>query len=92
MTETKKQIIDQIAHSLWGLATGVTPFVVAWGIPFAMGWAMGLAASCFSAWYWSHRERNQFYNGAHVWWDPLLDNGVFWVSVFLGAVAGGLML
>jgi hypothetical protein len=53
---------------------------------------MGVGASCFSAWYWSHRERNQFFDGAHVWWDPLLDNAVFWVAVFIGAVAGGLIL
>ncbi len=91
MTETKKQIVDQIAHALWGVGTGVTPFIVSWGLP-TVGLPMGLAAACFSAWYWTHRERNQFFDGAHVWWDPLLDNGVFWVSVFLGVLISALVV
>jgi len=91
VSETKKQVIDQAAHALWGMATGGVPLVAGLA-PFAASWMVGVAVACGSAWFWTHRERLQFRNGAHIWWDPLLDNGVFWVSVGMGAIIVGVAI
>jgi hypothetical protein len=83
MGELRKQIIDQWAHTLWGLATGSAPAIGMWALG-RPGLVFGVALACGSGWLWTRRERLQFRNGAHIWWDPVLDNSVFWAGVAVG--------
>jgi len=88
-----KQVVDQGAHSLWGLATGFAPLAGARVHPAMFMSAMIIAA--FSGWFWTRREREQAADGSHLLWmgapewlDPVLDNGIFWASVAGGGCLG----
>ena len=84
--ERRKQWKDQSAHALWACGTALTPFLAGRFLG-DFGVVLGLMTSGVSDWYWTHRERNQFRDGAHVWWDPLLDNGVYWTFRVLVTVS-----
>ena len=90
-SEAAKQAIDQTLHAIWGLATGFIPFLAFWGL----GWPGALAGCIVAAGsvaYWITREHGQWVDpdhpGAHVWWDPWLDSGVYATAVLGGALLG----
>lgn len=84
MSELTKQLVDQPLHLVWGAATGATLISsVLWvENPWTLLMMLGAAGS---GWYWTRRERLQFRDGAHVSWDPALDNGVFWIGLVGGS-------
>ena len=88
--EIRKQLIDQTAHSLWGIATGSA--FMAGGIVLPWAGVAGVVLACGSCWFWTHRERLQFRDGAHLAFDPLLDNAIFWASVGIGAILAQVLL
>lgn len=97
-SEAAKQIIDQTAHALWGVATGAAPFLLGWGAgtsrPASIaGYVIGTLLAVASLVVWTWREKSQWddpdHPGAHVWWDPYLDSGVFLAFVVIGAAVTG---
>ncbi len=84
--ELKKQLIDQPLHALWGLGTGLV-LLGSPALPQPWTFFLMLVASG-SCWIWTRRERLQFRDGAHVPWDPILDNTLFWLGFLGGSIVG----
>lgn len=95
--EIKKQLLDQTGHAFWGFLTGFAPLGMATLTGFGQlgvtaGWISGAVMLAGSGCYWTRRERLQAEDGSRMWWDPLLDNGVFWVFVAAGAISSRFIL
>jgi hypothetical protein len=89
-SEGKKQVLDQFAHALWGIATGIVAFAAGLlGKKWLIG---GILIAIGSIAGWVAREWWQIVDpkhpGSHVWWDPYLDSGVFAVAVLGGVLLG----
>jgi len=96
--EFKKQCVDQPAHALWGLATGVSPFVferlgayvaeawISWDPweTFFPGLIIGGLFSLGSIAGWIIREIRQWPPRPDAPWDPWLDSIVFGLAVLAG--------
>lgn len=97
LEEIQKQSLDQAGHAVWGFLTGFAPLgmsILTWlaSIGTTPGWCAGSVMLAGSGWYWTRRERIQAANGSRKWWDPILDNAVFWVFVMAGAIVSRLAL
>lgn len=91
MSEASKQAVDQTLHALWGFSTGLLPFLAAWGLGWAGALVGGiLSASSVAFWLWRevYQWTDEEHPGAHIWWDPYLDTGIFTLAVIGGALCG----
>jgi hypothetical protein len=75
MNELKRQLLDQFAHYVWGVAVGM-----ALEPPFT-------PISCIGAGIWFGREQQQGRNDRVGAWDPMLD----WTFFFLGNFTGAML-
>ena len=98
--ELRKQLVDQLLHSLWGAASGLLPWAggkvaSVWELGW-IGYTGGAALALGSLAGWIIREVRQWtdpdHPGAHLLWegapgwlDPALDSG-FWGLAFVLAL------
>lgn len=68
---------------MWGLGAGASLIL---GLNYwdFFGSLLGILTMVGSGWFWTRRERLQFRDGAHLAFDPVLDNGVYWSGVAIG--------
>lgn len=83
--ELRKQSVDQVAHALWGGASGAIIPVGAWGLGWT-GFGLGVMLAYGSYMAWTMREGEQREDGSRVWWDPWLDSAVFFAAAAVGMV------